>query len=62
MSNTAAASGTASNSSLAILIGRVLLSILFILAGYSKLTDIAGTAYDCDFTIHEQGSSFTCSR
>lgn len=44
MSNTAAASGTASNSSLAILVGRVLLSILFILAGYSKLTDIAGTA------------------
>jgi putative oxidoreductase len=44
MSNTAAASGTTSNASLAILVGRVLLSILFILAGYSKLTDIAGTA------------------
>ncbi|THF58492.1 DoxX family protein [Ollibium composti] len=44
MSNTAAASGTISNASLAILAGRVLLSILFILAGYSKLTDIAGTA------------------
>jgi putative oxidoreductase len=44
MSNTAAASGTASNSSLAILVGRVLLSILFILAGYSKLTAISATA------------------
>ena len=44
MSITAAASGTASNSSLAILVGRVLLSILFILAGYSKLTAISATA------------------
>lgn len=44
MSNTAAVSGTASNSALAILVGRALLSVLFILAGYAKLTDIAGTA------------------
>ncbi len=43
MSNVAA-SATASNSSLAILAGRVLLSILFILAGYGKLTGIEGTA------------------
>lgn len=44
MSNAATASATASNSSLAVLAGRVLLSILFILAGYAKLADIAGTA------------------
>jgi putative oxidoreductase len=45
MSNVStAAGGAASNHSLAILAGRVLLSILFILAGYAKLTDIAGTA------------------
>lgn len=43
MSNVAA-SATVSNSSLAILAGRVLLSILFILAGYGKLTGIEGTA------------------
>ncbi|MBN9241484.1 MAG: DoxX family protein [Mesorhizobium sp.] len=45
MSNAStAASGTASNSSLVVFVSRVLLSILFILAGYAKLTDIAGTA------------------
>ena len=44
MSNTAAASATASNSSLAVLVGRVLLSILFIIAGYGKLTAISATA------------------
>jgi putative oxidoreductase len=43
MSN-AAASAAASNSSFAVLAGRVLLSILFILAGYGKLTGIEGTA------------------
>jgi putative oxidoreductase len=45
MSNVStAANGTASGASLAILAGRVLLSVLFILAGYAKLADIAGTA------------------
>src|SRR5690606_21198375 len=44
MSNTAVASATASNATLAVFAGRVLLSILFILAGYAKLADIAGTA------------------
>jgi putative oxidoreductase len=34
----------ASNSSVAILVGRVLLSILFILSGFAKLTAISGTA------------------
>jgi len=39
-----AANGTAPGAPLAILGGRVLLSVLFILAGYGKLTDLAGTA------------------
>lgn len=34
----------ASNSPVAILVGRALLSILFIVAGFSKLTAISGTA------------------
>lgn len=34
----------ASNSSVAILVGRILLSILFILSGFAKLTAISGTA------------------
>lgn len=46
MSNTSIAAGQSEfgSASLAILAGRVLLSIMFILAGYSKLTAIAGTA------------------
>lgn len=46
MSNTTVAgqAGASSGASLAILVGRILLSIMFILAGYSKLTAIAGTA------------------
>ena len=45
MSNVStAAGGAAPNSALPILAARVLLSILFILAGYAKLTGIAGTA------------------
>lgn len=32
------------NNAYAIVVGRILLSLLFILAGYSKLTDIGGTA------------------
>jgi putative oxidoreductase len=37
-------SGIAANASAAILVGRVLISILFILAGFGKLTAIGGTA------------------
>lgn len=45
MSNVSiAGSAAGSNNALAVLAGRVLLSILFILAGYAKLADIAGTA------------------
>ena len=39
-----AGSSTASGASLAILVGRVLLSTLFIMAGFSKLTAISATA------------------
>ncbi|MFC3207886.1 DoxX family protein [Aquamicrobium soli] len=39
-----AGSGTSSSAPVAVLAGRVLLSILFIIAGYSKLTAIGGTA------------------
>lgn len=43
--NTSAAGApAASNSSVAILVGRVLLSVLFILSGFAKLTAISGTA------------------
>ncbi|HEY6630173.1 MAG TPA: DoxX family protein [Rhizobiaceae bacterium] len=35
---------TGSTASVGILVGRILLSIMFIFAGYSKLTAIAGTA------------------
>lgn len=42
--NSSAGAATAANASVSILAGRVLLSILFILAGFSKLTAIAGTA------------------
>ncbi len=37
-------SGTASSAPAVVLAGRVLLSILFIIAGFSKLTAISGTA------------------
>lgn len=40
---TAGQAGTP-GASLAILIGRILLAIMFVLAGFAKLTDIAGTA------------------
>ncbi len=43
-SSAADKSGITANASAAILVGRVLLSILFILAGFAKLTSIAGTA------------------
>lgn len=42
--NTTTGSVGTANASAVILVGRVLLSILFILAGFSKLTAIAGTA------------------
>ncbi|MCV3210219.1 DoxX family protein [Mesorhizobium sp. YC-39] len=39
-----AASGTTSNNSVTILLGRILLSVIFLLSGFGKLTAIAGTA------------------
>ncbi len=39
-----AGSGTVSNASGTILLGRILLSIIFLLSGFGKLTAIAGTA------------------
>ena len=42
--SSSAATGTASNSSLTILIGRVLLAVIFLLSGFGKLTAISGTA------------------
>ncbi|RWE81965.1 DoxX family protein [Mesorhizobium sp.] len=39
-----AGSGTVSNASATILLGRVLLSLIFVLSGFGKLTAIAGTA------------------
>jgi putative oxidoreductase len=42
--NSSATSGVTSNASAVILVSRIFLSILFILAGYAKLTDLAGTA------------------
>lgn len=41
---TAGHAGTSSASSVGILVGRILLSMMFILAGYSKLTAISATA------------------
>jgi putative oxidoreductase len=38
------ASNTASNASGTILLGRILLSVIFVLSGFGKLTAIAGTA------------------
>ena len=43
-SSTPAGSGVASSAPAVVLAGRVLLSILFILAGFGKLTAIGGTA------------------
>lgn len=39
-----AASGITSDSSVTILLGRILLSVIFLLSGFGKLTAIAGTA------------------
>jgi putative oxidoreductase len=41
---TAAQPGTSTNASVAILVGRILLSAMFILAGFGKLTAISATA------------------
>lgn len=41
---TAGQAGSSTNASIAILVGRVLLSILFIFAGFGKLTAISATA------------------
>ncbi|MER9326999.1 DoxX family protein [Mesorhizobium sp. M0488] len=40
----AATSGITSDSSVTILLGRILLSVIFLLSGFGKLTAIAGTA------------------
>jgi len=42
--SSSAATGTASNASLTILLGRVLLAVIFLLSGFGKLTAISGTA------------------
>ena len=45
MSTTSITAGqTGSTTSAAILVGRILLAAMFVLAGFAKLTDIAGTA------------------
>jgi putative oxidoreductase len=38
------ASQSGSGASIAVLAGRILLAVMFVLAGFAKLTDIAGTA------------------
>lgn len=44
MSISSAGTATASSNSLAILLGRILLAVIFVLSGFNKLADIAGTA------------------
>jgi putative oxidoreductase len=44
LSTTAPAASTSGAGSIAVLVGRILLSVLFILAGFGKLTAIDGTA------------------
>jgi putative oxidoreductase len=44
MSISSTATGTASSSSLTILLGRILLAVIFLLSGFGKLTAISGTA------------------
>ncbi|MCO5082844.1 MAG: DoxX family protein [Rhizobiaceae bacterium] len=44
LSTTAPAASTSGAGSAAVLVGRILLSVLFILAGFGKLTAIGGTA------------------
>ncbi|TIU37226.1 MAG: DoxX family protein, partial [Mesorhizobium sp.] len=44
INSSVAGNGTASNSSTTILLGRILLSVIFLLSGFGKLTAISGTA------------------
>lgn len=44
INTSAAGAGTASNSSVTILLGRVLLAVIFLLSGFGKLTAISDTA------------------
>ncbi|TIW80203.1 MAG: DoxX family protein, partial [Mesorhizobium sp.] len=44
MSINTSAAGTASNSSVTILLGRILLAVIFLLSGFGKLSAISGTA------------------
>ncbi|PBB67746.1 hypothetical protein CK228_14945 [Mesorhizobium sp. WSM4312] len=44
INTSAAGAGTASNSSVTILLGRILLAVIFLLSGFGKLTAISGTA------------------
>jgi putative oxidoreductase len=44
MSISSAGTATASSNSLTILLGRILLAVIFVLSGFNKLADIAGTA------------------
>ena len=44
INTSAAGAGTASNSSVTILLGRILLAVIFLLSGFGKLSAISGTA------------------
>ncbi|TIP35780.1 MAG: DoxX family protein, partial [Mesorhizobium sp.] len=44
INSSVAGNGAASNSSTKILLGRILLSVIFLLSGFGKLTAISGTA------------------
>ncbi|MGT2468641.1 DoxX family protein [Mesorhizobium atlanticum] len=44
INSSVAGNGAASNSSTTILLGRILLSVIFLLSGFGKLTAISGTA------------------
>jgi len=44
INTSAAGAGAASNSSVTILLGRILLAVIFLLSGFGKLTAISGTA------------------
>lgn len=44
INSSVAGNGTASNSSVTILLGRILLAVIFLLSGFGKLTAISGTA------------------
>lgn len=44
LNTSTAGAGTASNSSVTILLGRILLAVIFLLSGFGKLSAISGTA------------------